>query len=142
MGFQSNHRSVLSEFILISPLLLLPTSVQYRIKYNKSKGVMLGTSSVHHFFLSHCCVSALTAQHITVICIFSILSLKRTTDVMFGGKQVVVCGYGEVSQHQLILRHIANALPFLNLFYLYVIYIFFKYATFSVCRWEKVAALL
>lgn len=23
-------------------------------------------------------------------------SLKRTTDVMFGGKQVVVCGYGEV----------------------------------------------
>lgn len=24
-------------------------------------------------------------------------SLKRTTDVMFGGKQVVVCGYGEVS---------------------------------------------
>lgn len=24
--------------------------------------------------------------------------LKRTTDVMFGGKQVVVCGYGEVSQ--------------------------------------------
>ena len=23
--------------------------------------------------------------------------LKRTTDVMFGGKQVVVCGYGEVS---------------------------------------------
>lgn len=26
----------------------------------------------------------------------SILRLKRTTDVMFGGKQVVVCGYGEV----------------------------------------------
>lgn len=24
-------------------------------------------------------------------------SLKRTTDVMFGGKQVVVCGYGEVT---------------------------------------------
>lgn len=24
-------------------------------------------------------------------------SLKRTTDVMFGGKQVVVCGYGEVN---------------------------------------------
>ena len=23
-------------------------------------------------------------------------SLKRTTDVMFGGKQVLVCGYGEV----------------------------------------------
>ena len=22
--------------------------------------------------------------------------LKRTTDVMFGGKQVLVCGYGEV----------------------------------------------
>lgn len=26
----------------------------------------------------------------------SVRSLKRTTDVMFGGKQVVVCGYGEV----------------------------------------------
>lgn len=25
-----------------------------------------------------------------------IYRLKRTTDVMFGGKQVVVCGYGEV----------------------------------------------
>lgn len=24
-------------------------------------------------------------------------SLKRTTDVMFGGKQVLVCGYGEVN---------------------------------------------
>lgn len=29
---------------------------------------------------------------------FLFLSLKRTTDMMFGGKQVVVCGYGEVSQ--------------------------------------------
>lgn len=29
--------------------------------------------------------------------IFFSHSLKRTTDVMFGGKQVVVCGYGEVS---------------------------------------------
>lgn len=26
----------------------------------------------------------------------TLCSLKRTTDVMFGGKQVVVCGYGEV----------------------------------------------
>lgn len=32
----------------------------------------------------------------TLIFGFSI-SLKRTTDIMFGGKQVVVCGYGEVS---------------------------------------------
>lgn len=29
-------------------------------------------------------------------------SLKRTTDVMFGGKQVVVCGYGEVSRRLLL----------------------------------------
>lgn len=28
---------------------------------------------------------------------FFLHSLKRTTDIMFGGKQVVVCGYGEVS---------------------------------------------
>ena len=25
-------------------------------------------------------------------------SLKRTTDIMFGGKQVVVCGYGQVGK--------------------------------------------
>lgn len=24
--------------------------------------------------------------------------LKRTTDIMFGGKQVLVCGYGEVGE--------------------------------------------
>ena len=35
---------------------------------------------------------------------FSLARLKRTTDVMFGGKQVVVCGYGEVSQT--LLEHI------------------------------------
>ena len=29
------------------------------------------------------------------ICTFS--SLKRTMDIMFGGKMVCVCGYGEVS---------------------------------------------
>lgn len=28
----------------------------------------------------------------------NIFSLKRSTDVMFGGKQVVVCGYGEVGK--------------------------------------------
>lgn len=26
----------------------------------------------------------------------SVNSLKRTTDIMFGGKQVLICGYGEV----------------------------------------------
>lgn len=25
-------------------------------------------------------------------------SLKRSTDIMFGGKQVVICGYGEVGK--------------------------------------------
>ena len=25
-------------------------------------------------------------------------SLKRSTDIMFGGKQVVVCGYGDVGK--------------------------------------------
>lgn len=68
-----------------------------------------------------CVISSLTVtlvslhwQHITVICLFSIFRLKRTTDVMFGGKQVVVCGYGEVSQHQLILRRVAKAQNFLS----------------------------
>lgn len=30
--------------------------------------------------------------------LFMRFSLKRSTDVMFGGKQVVVCGYGEVGK--------------------------------------------
>lgn len=29
---------------------------------------------------------------------FDFNSLKRSTDVMFGGKQVVICGYGEVGK--------------------------------------------
>lgn len=48
----------------------------------------------------------------------STCSLKRTTDVMFGGKQVVVCGYGEVertflsrSLYELVLySHMGNIL--------------------------------
>lgn len=28
----------------------------------------------------------------------SYCSLKRSTDIMFGGKQVVICGYGEVGK--------------------------------------------
>lgn len=35
------------------------------------------------------------------VIVFVSASLKRTTDIMFGGKQVVVCGYGEVT-HSLI----------------------------------------
>ena len=31
-------------------------------------------------------------------CCFLFNSLKRTTDVMFGGKQVLVSGYGEVGK--------------------------------------------
>lgn len=38
------------------------------------------------------------------------LSLKRTTDMMFGGKQVVVCGYGEVRGF-----HFPNFPPFFPL---------------------------
>lgn len=29
---------------------------------------------------------------------FIVCSLKRSTDIMFGGKQVVICGYGEVGK--------------------------------------------
>lgn len=32
------------------------------------------------------------------ICFFRFHSLKRSTDVMFGGKQIVICGYGEVGK--------------------------------------------
>ena len=31
--------------------------------------------------------------------------LKRTTDVMFGGKQVLVCGYGEVNGPYIFLTN-------------------------------------
>lgn len=44
----------------------------------------------------------------------SVLSLKRTTDVMFGGKQVVVCGYGEVrpqsSSHTFLVHTVMQTL--------------------------------
>ncbi len=39
-----------------------------------------------------------TAQSNSLTMLNSSVRLKRTTDVMFGGKQVVVCGYGEVSR--------------------------------------------
>lgn len=35
-------------------------------------------------------------QNVLIFFFLQTSSLKRTTDVMFGGKQVVVCGYGEV----------------------------------------------
>lgn len=41
-----------------------------------------------------------------------IYSLKRTTDVMFGGKQVVVCGYGEVEW--IFLRFIHDLWAFMK----------------------------
>lgn len=33
-----------------------------------------------------------------VILLHFICSLKRTTDVMLGGRQVLICGYGEVGK--------------------------------------------
>lgn len=39
-------------------------------------------------------------------------ALKRATDTMFGGKQVVVCGYGEVSQlFSLLIFSLSNHAP-------------------------------
>ena len=43
------------------------------------------------------------------------VSLKRTTDIMFGGKQVVVCGYGEVN-HSFIF--IFTAAELIHIIYL------------------------
>lgn len=42
----------------------------------------------------------------------TICSLKRTTDVMFGGKQVVVCGYGEVEW--MFFRFIHDIIALMN----------------------------
>lgn len=35
-------------------------------------------------------------------------SLRKTADVMFGGKQVLICGYGEVSHHIIICNALEN----------------------------------
>lgn len=42
----------------------------------------------------YCSGCSETTQTVSISLLFR--SLKRTTDIMFGGKQVVVCGYGEV----------------------------------------------
>ena len=42
--------------------------------------------------------------------------LKRTTDVMFGGKQVIVCGYGEVRS---IHNTVINLYLYLTIPYVY-----------------------
>lgn len=41
-------------------------------------------------------MTLISFQFLSKICI--IYSLKRSTDIMFGGKQVVICGYGEVGK--------------------------------------------
>ena len=41
--------------------------------------------------------------------------MKRATDIMFGGKQVVICGYGEVgfvSRQAFALKQLKNILSF------------------------------
>lgn len=61
--------------------------------------------------------------------------LKRTTDVMFGGKQVIICGYGEVSQRGITLTTFGEnltkmmKLSIIKLFF-YKIHVF-KFTTFS-----------
>lgn len=47
-----------------------------------------------------CCIWS----KMVITCHFVSASLKRTTDIMFGGKQVVVCGYGEVN-HSFIKKN-------------------------------------
>lgn len=74
----------------------------------------------------------------TLICVILLISasLKRTTDIMFGGKQVVVCGYGEVthyfSSNDWIFTDAAD--------------LFTHYSSVMHChvvsRWGKAAALL
>lgn len=61
--------------------------------------------------------------------------LKRTTDVMFGGKQVIICGYGEVSQRGITLTTFdenltkMKKLSIIKLFF-YKIHVF-KFTTFN-----------
>ena len=46
----------------------------------------------------------------TLISLICFCRLKRTTDVMFGGKQIIICGYGEVSQRELTLMTVTYTL--------------------------------
>lgn len=55
--------------------------------------------------------------------------LKRTTDVMFGGKQVIICGYGEVSQRGITLTTFGENLT--KKMKLSIIKLFFQFTTFN-----------
>lgn len=65
-------------------------------------GRNLPPNNNRNILIRHLCMHALHNK-LTLI-----YSLKRTTDVMFGGKQVVVCGYGEVEW--IFLRFIHDSL--------------------------------
>lgn len=55
--------------------------------------------------------------------------LKRTTDVMFGGKQVIICGYGEVSQRGITLTTFGENLT--KVMKLSIVKLFFKFMSFN-----------
>lgn len=92
-----------------------------------------------------CSVSVLKSCRWMKVCVILLVSasLKRTTDIMFGGKQVVVCGYGEVN-------HSFNCFWWNNWIFtgaadLFRCIVYFCLQLLHcpvVCRWGKAAALL
>lgn len=53
----------------------------------------LKSELILHFISHHTKINYLTNFELVIL-----TRLKRTTDIMFGGKQVLVCGYGEVKE--------------------------------------------
>ena len=103
---------------MIKPVPLLINYENFSPSHEQSDPNFSSSNAKTHFNwdfkLSHLClIPLLLALHIPLTANFffhfrfdnlyscreSIIdSLKRTTDIMFGGKQVVVCGYGQVGK--------------------------------------------
>lgn len=62
-----------------------------------------GGESIKHENEEHNLISREKCRDFSGVIFFS-ARLKRTTDMMFGGKQVVVCGYGEVRLTLSVIR--------------------------------------
>lgn len=65
---------------------------------------LLPDTNIFHFVVN-CYIVKILVINLNKLLFFR---LKRTTDVMFGGKQVIICGYGEVSQRGITLTTLSE----------------------------------
>lgn len=98
--------------------------------YNENVQLFPDTNIFH--FVVNCYIVKILVIDMNELLFFR---LKRTTDVMFGGKQVIICGYGEVSQRGITLTTFGEnltkmmKLSIIKLFF-YKIHVF-KFTTFN-----------